>query len=252
MKGPIWEGVFKSFKEVPVTGTGFSGKTWIGNALKKIALFKEQADSKKTVPVVTANRDSLLPMLAGLVYGKRGCSRILDYGGGVGFSYYQVINGLPMKENLELHVVEVEEVCSAGREFFVHEPGIRFHSTLPEEIKTFDIVNMGSSLHYIEGWQDMLHSLCKYQPEYFLMMDLIAGDIPTFATAQNYYDSKIPVWFFNVNEVIEVMKVNGFKLIFKSAYIATILGKEGSLRLDNFDEKYRIDTTCNLLFIMER
>lgn len=110
---------------------------------------------------------------------------------------------------------------------------------------------MGSSLHYIEDWQNMLHRLCRYQPEYFLIMDLPAGDIPTFATAQNYYDSKIPVWFFNVNEVIEVVKINGFKLVFKSAYIAAILGDESPFRLDNFDKKYRIDNACNLLFIKE-
>lgn len=87
MKGPIWEGVYRTFNEVPVTGTGFSGKTWIENALKKILLFKKQADSKKTVPVVTVTRDSMLPLLAGIVNGKSGCVRILDYGGGVGFSY---------------------------------------------------------------------------------------------------------------------------------------------------------------------
>ncbi len=143
-------------------------------------------------------------------------------------------------------------MVKAGRDFFKDEQNIFFSDSLPEEDGiTFDLVCMSSSLQYIERWETMLTQLCGYKPRYVLFTDLLAGDIPTFATAQIYYGSKIPAWFFNVGEITDTMERLGYGLIFKSAYEAMIRGKEGPLPLNNFEKKYRISDSCNLLFAKE-
>ena len=249
MSKPIWQGVYKSFKDAPSSGPGFSGERWIQNALEKINAARQDTQKKGTVLSVTQYRESLLPLVAAIVLNAFEGVKILDFGGGVGFSYYQVLHGLPRTENFEFHVVEIDALCKVGKEYFTNEPNIFFHSSPPrEEGLSFDIVHMGSSLHYCEQWEELLSRLCRYKPRYFLFTDLPAGDIPTFTTVQSYYTSKIPVWFFNIDEVIDAMRSQKYHLVFKSAYVATLLGQEREIPQDNFEEQYRLGHTCSLLF----
>ncbi len=247
----IWEGVYKSFREVPARGPGVTGERWIQQSLRTITSYRELAQRGKSLPAVTQYRESLLPLVAALVHYQRGSVRILDVGGAIGFTYYQALHGLPRPEHFEFHVVEVEAVCQAGKECFKNERNIFFHSSLPKERElSFDVVHLGSSLQYIEKWETMLSDLCRLEAKYFLFTDLPAGDIPTFATAQNYYESAIAAWFFNIDEVIAVMAGLGYQLIFRSAYIAKILGEEvEELPMGNFEKEYRLPHNCNLLFV---
>jgi putative methyltransferase (TIGR04325 family) len=95
MSKPIWEGVYKSFRDAPSSGPGFTGERWIQNSLEKINAVRQDAQKKGTVSSVTQYRESLLPFVAAIVLNEFEGVRILDFGGGVGFSYYQVLHGLP-------------------------------------------------------------------------------------------------------------------------------------------------------------
>ncbi len=251
MKVPIWEGVYESFKEVPATGPGFRGEEWIRNSLKRIKTLRDTAKENKTVPTVTTYPESLLPVITSTVYKELRRARVLDFGGGIGFTFYQVARSLPKTDNFEYHIVEMKQVCEAGREFFKDEANVFFHSRLPNDIGRVDIVHMGSSLHYIEHWRETLARLCEYVPRYFLFTDLTAGDIPTYASSQKYYGSRIPVWFFNVDEIIDVMSGEGWELIFKSTYTPKILGAEQPYPQDNFEDMYKLGYPCILLFAEE-
>ena len=249
MKDPLWEGVYSSFQEVPVIGPGFKGENWLHNSLSKTAGYRDLAQNESTVPMVTGYRESLLPVIAGLVYGRARRTRILDFGGGIGFSYFQVIKALPRIDGLEYHIVELEQVCREGESFFKEENNIVFHKNLPEYASGyFDIVHMGSSLQYVDHWQDLLADLCAYSPGYFLLSNIPAGDIPTYATAQNYHGSKIACWFFNVNEIIDIFWENQFELVFKSSFFTKIYGIEQPYPQENFDQKFRIQYPCILVF----
>ena len=251
MKVPIWEGVYENFQEVPATGPGFRGEEWIRNSLKKIKTLRDAAKENKTVPTVTSYRESLLPVITSTVYKELRRARVLDFGGGIGFTYYQVARSLPKTDNFEYHIVEMKQVCETGREVFKDEANVFFHSRLPNDIERVDIVHMGSSLHYIEHWRETLARLCEYIPRYFLFTDLTAGDIPTYASSQKYYGSRIPIWFFNVDEIIDVMSGEGWELIFKSTYTPKILGVEQPYPQDNFEDVHKLGYPCILLFAEE-
>src|SRR6185312_10096792 len=94
MTDHIWEGVYQSFKEVPVTGEGFSGTTWNNNSLKRISNLLDTAKSPATVPPVVAYNASLLPLITALVGEASSEATVLDFGGGLGFTYVSSVAGL--------------------------------------------------------------------------------------------------------------------------------------------------------------
>lgn len=243
----IWEGIYKDFQENPSLGGGFDGDTWINNLSKKLSKILDDSKKKKIIPEIVAYKDSLLPFLVAIIVQRSGKAGILDVGGGLGIAYLQVINALAEAEGVDYHIVEKEKVCEAGRKIFQNDKRVHFYMSLPGNLE-IDIVHMGGVLCYIKDWKAYLYDLLKYKPEYFLFTNLNAGEIPHYATFQNYYRSKIPCWFFNINDVIDAMKTMGFKLSFKSTYAGTYLGKEQDIPQDNFPEKYRLKNSCSILF----
>ncbi len=248
MKGPIWEGVYANFAEVPVTGPGFAGDIWITRGQEKLAAQREAAQRQAGQP---GHAEGLLPVVAALTLARKGSVRILDFGGGLGFAYYPLLGTLPDSAPVRLQIVEGEAVCRAGRESFASVPQVSFHEGLGPELAGPDIAHFGSSLHYIEDWQGLLAAICALGPETLLLTDLTAGDIPTYASAQEYYGSKLPVWFFNLSEVTEVLCGLGYALRLRCAHLAPRLGKVQPLPQDNFEPRHRVGHTCSLLFTRE-
>jgi hypothetical protein len=82
-----------------------------------------------------------------------------------------------------------------------------------------------------------------------MLSGLNAGDIETFVTYQNYYDSKIPVWFWNIHEIIEALRNLDYNLIYKSLLESSYLGKLQPLPMENFPPEYRLKRKCNLIFL---
>ena len=84
--------------------------------------------------------------------------------------------------------------------------------------------------------------MAEYKPQFFLFVDLASGEIPTYATAQkNVRGSVFPYWFINVREIVELMVGLGYKLIFQGL-------QDREFDQNNFPERYRLNSACNLLF----
>lgn len=248
MREHIWEGIYDKFEDAPSCGDGFYGEVWRENSLEKITTLLNSARTLTSVPAVVVSNTSLLPFLVSVVCDKNGRAVILDFGGGLGFSYVLVSSSLVDKDAVDYHIVDNENTCKMGEQVFAGDSRVHFHSSLPDKVAKFDIVHLGSSLQYVKEWRALLGKLASYGADYFLFTDLLAGDIPTYASTQNYYGSKIPCWFFNVDEVIATMAAVGFKLLFKSVYSTNYLGKSQECPQDNFPKEFRLGRSCCLLF----
>jgi hypothetical protein len=73
----------------------------------------------------------------------------------------------------------------------------------------------------------MLGQFACYQRRFIMLSCLNAGDIETFVTYQNYYGSKIPVWFWNIREIIEAFRNLDYSLIYQSLF-GIILFRKGT------------------------
>jgi putative methyltransferase (TIGR04325 family) len=246
--GPVWEGVYRSFQEVPAAGDGHDGDVWIGRSRGKMEALLERTGGKAILPPASNYRECLLPLVTALVYEEKRAVRILDFGGGMGFSYQQTVDALSGDRGVEYHIVEREGVCRAGRDLFRTRPRQPlFISDLDQVRGGYDIVHLGSVIQYVEDWASLLGRLGRLSDRYLLLVDVLAGDVPTFATAQCYYGQRIPAWFLNIGELLAALTEQGYELIFKSVYRATILGVEQKLPMQNFEEKHRLPDACNLL-----
>ena len=244
-QGLIWEGVYSSFADVPKIGDGFAGSEWNSAMLEKGRLAIESPETAGGG--VSLYSTSLLPLVVALTEPREEPVRILDFGGGVGTTFAAVMQSV-QNRRLDYHVVEMPNVCDIGARVFKDDPRIRFHSTLPGDVTSVDIVHFGSSIQYVEEWKDFLQRVVRYRPGFLLFTELMAGDIPTFATAQNYYGSTIPAWFFNFSEFTDHLARLGFHLEFKAPYGGTYLGKVQPVPQPNFAPEYRLGYASHALF----
>jgi putative methyltransferase (TIGR04325 family) len=239
----FWQGVFEHLRDVPVSGGGYEGDVWLNRVRANTERVLAESKKPVTVPAVVTGEQSLLPVTASLLrqFIKHERLSILDFGGGLGIDYISVISSVLRCQNFDYHIVDTEKSCEVGSDIFSHDKRVHFHATLPANLAV-DIVYINSALLYIEDYKNLLETLCSYQAKFFLFVRLDAGDIPTHARGQiNIEGSTVPCWFFNVNEIINIMEAKDYALIFKGA-------AEAIYEESNFSDEYKLGRACNLLF----
>ena len=240
-----WEGIYLHYNDVPSIGPGFACDSWVNSTITEaqdaIAISKRYG----SIPMEVIEQYALLPVLASIVFQRNGGKvRILDFGGGVGIAYVHLLSSLVECPMIDYHVVELEWACQAGSRLFEHDSRIHFHRSLPNDLTQVDALHMNGVLQCIEDYAGLLKALCGYRATYFLIGEVYAGDFPTFASSlKNMPETVVPYWFFNVDEIVEIMKQGGYSLILRGAT------KKGAT-FDNFPKADRVDRgrACNLLF----
>ena len=244
----IWEGIHNSFPE-NTTENAWDSDTWVESQVSDVRPGIEQIKSACTLPGISIVHEyPLAPIVALLAEQKNDAVRILDFGGGLASSFPSIAASLPNPERVEFEVVESKPICQKGRQLYSAFANVAFHEHMPEPDRERDIIHAGSSLHYVRDWKAMLRRFADYQPTVVMLSGLMAGEIKTFASYQNYYGAKCPVWFWNVNDILDAMHELNFKLTYKSLLASRYLGKVQSLPMDNFPVEYRLDRKCNLVF----
>jgi putative methyltransferase (TIGR04325 family) len=190
---PMWQGVYSSFDEIGNVTNGFAGERWLEKQ-KQSALKGEPTDNGNlSLLVATFNTDVA----------------VLDYGGGLGIEYYRVLN--TTGKQIQPYIVENKDVVDFGN---LNMP-FTFSTEVPKDFNP-DIVYLGSSIQYISDWKIKLTELTSLGAEYLLINDVACTTDKTFATVQNYNNSRIPYWFFNLDELID--NVHGYTLVSKTVY----------------------------------
>jgi putative methyltransferase (TIGR04325 family) len=124
--------------------------------------------------------------------------------------------------------------------------GVMYTSVLPNAAK-FNLIHAASSIQYIEHWQDLVAKFAAIKPEYILLSDVFGGSIKSFVALQNYYESKIPHWFLNLNELLDTFSNCGYRLSMKSYATSRRLDVDDTLPMDNFPEALRLSQSLHLL-----
>lgn len=246
----IWEGVYKEWDEAPKTmEDAFNSTKWLDDQVKqaKASLGDFQKCDEK-ISLNAKSRDDILSVVVSMLNKDVHPLKVLDFGGGLGSSYFSVLDSLHANKNLEFHIVEGQRICEIGKELFPNNFGLYFHNELPSDSEEFDIVHAARSFQYVDDWRGLLSSFSLLKPRYLALVGALAGDIEPFVSIQNYYGYKISVRFLNLQELIDEAETIGFKLIYKSLHVSKRLGKEGSLQMGNFPEKYQLEYPCQLLF----
>lgn len=241
----LWEGVYNSFEEAGGDLDAFETDLWIEKQKSKILHDYTNYENGN----LALSKDYPLPLVVSMLLSQRAETSVLDFGGGMGTQYLQILAQVPQaKEKLKYFIIDGKATIENIPFQLIKHENLIFSTSLETTIERVDIVHLGSTLHYIENWKELLRFLTqKYQPKYFVFSDLLAGDIPTFVSHQIFYEMKIPVWMINVAEFIELMKVLNFHNTYSSFFQANILGKED---FPNFSlpKNNRIQKSLNMIF----
>jgi putative methyltransferase (TIGR04325 family) len=235
--GPVWRGVYAHLRDVPVVEADFSDE-----------LIDEMVTT--AAAALTAWRAGTKPLLwhepfalvAGAISSRDRRVRVIDFGGGVGSGYVQLMTSLPPTVALDYLVVDSPAMCEAGRRLFPGDSRIRFDTELPHAANA-DVVYVNSVLQYIDDYRAMLRRLAALGAGTIFLARLAAGSQPTFASEQLNVPGRVfSYWFVNVHEVIDTMEASGYDLACDSFV-------DRAYDQSNLPETHRVERFRNLLFV---
>jgi len=245
----IWEKFFPDFYTAMINaeGPGFSGDIYRDRSLIAANECLSALNSGNPIPSFHKQRSTFLsPVIAMLLAGNRNI-KVLDFGGGLGIGYMSIAESLSVNDlkRVNYTILEVPEVCMTGSN--LHGSKIDYMTDFPIGCK-FDLVHAASSLQYVESWQELIENFIELGPKYILLSDVFAGNINSYVSLQNYYGSKIPHWFLNLNEILIIFENFGFRLAMKNYATSRRLDIEDSLPMGNFPAELQLLQTLHLLF----
>lgn len=239
----LWEGVYSNFQEAGGDLDASDSEIWINKQIDKAESALQRYENKESL-----SKDYPLPIVVAMELCSKDTLSILDFGGGMGIQYLEILAKVPKAKNsLIYHVVDGASSINRVPQKIKDFSNITFYSDLNEVVEKIDIIHIGSTLQYVEAWQALLQLLIdKFNPTYFVFSDLMVGDIPQFVSHQIFYDKKIPVWMLNYNSVISFFTKREFDLKYQTYFDSNILGHD---TLPNFliPENSRIQNTVNII-----
>lgn len=241
----IWEGIYDSFQAAAQDqiGLGFRGDTYKERTRAVAQSCFEALRRAEPIPQFHKQRSTFLPITVAMMLGGVERIRVLDFGGGLGIGYMTLQESIGRDiDRVDYAIVEVPEICDLGRKML----GVQYLSEL-SMVESCDLLHAASSMQYVENWQDLVRTFSSLQAQYILLSDVFAGAINTFATLQNYYESRIPHWFLNLDELLSEYSAHGYRLVMRSDATSRRLNSEDILPMDNFPESYRLKQTLHLL-----
>ena len=241
----IWEGVYDSFQaaEQDQAGPGFRGDTYKERTRAAAQSCLAALRAGNPIPQFHKQRSTFLPVTVIMMLGGLERIRVLDFGGGLGIGYMTLVESIDrFIDRIDYEIVELPEICDLGQKML----DVKFLPDL-SSVAGCDLLHSASSMQYVYNWKDLVKTFSMLQPKYILLSDVFAGAINTFATLQNYYESKIPHWFLNLDELLNEFSGHGYRLAMKSYATSRRLDSEDMLPMDNFPEKCRLKQTLHLL-----
>ena len=246
----IWEGYFSDFASAKKysKGLGFQGPDYLARGADALDQCLDCVNKGKAIPFFHKQRYVDLPLLLLMLQNQKESDiSILDFGGGFGIGPLVLNEALPSRlSGIDYYIQDFPEVIEiAARK--IKDVEVRFISDFTK-LGKFEIVFVASCLQYIEDWRMFLNTISSCGARYVYFADIFAGDINSYVTLQNYYESTIPHWVLNLGEIIDVMKIAGYSLIMKTSATSIKLGLQDELPMENLPRECRIPRTLNLFF----
>jgi len=233
-----WEGIYGHYCDVPVRPDNYDDEIQV----KRHYEWTRAAMDKVRAGKVPYLWHRVLAVVAAMASSRTGSVRVLDFGGAVGSGYVHLLGTLPKHVAIDYRVVDLEKMCVAGRQLFGADARITFHTALPDDDRSPDIIYLNSVLQYVEDYRGLLTKLASIQADFILCTRLAAGDILTYATKQiNLANKTLAYWFLNRSEVIGVLTGAGYSLVYEDL-------DDQEFNQNNFPEMYRIGRMRVMLF----
>jgi hypothetical protein len=209
---PTWAGVYPGFSAVPAAGTRRQEDAWLDASVDPAEY--------GAVPLDVLQEHGFLAILASsLCQQNGGRLRGLEGGGGLGISYVHLLHTLTDCGELDYHIVELEWACREGGRRFAGDGCLHYHRTLPPDLPGLDISAAGRAPC------GALSHVCNRPAQ--------------------HARRGVPQWFFNLDEVVGILRACDNRLVFKGA-VGSVVDQR------NFPEAYRLPGGRPLVLLFAR
>jgi len=210
-----WFGDYATWNDAKLKCTGYDRDIILDKVTESLLKVKNGE--------VIYERDSVLfdevhyswPLLSGLLSAaveNNGKLNVLDFGGSLGSTYYQNKIFLSTAKELRWNIVEQQHFVKKGKLFFQDEE-LKFYESIDECLKSnsCNVLLLSGVLQYLEKPIVFLQQVIKSNFDYIIIdrTSFIKGRqsrITIQRVQPEIYDANYPCWFFNENELTDVLK----------------------------------------------
>lgn len=202
----VWRGVYGSLREVPVPdGVGTTEPLVDLLSAARKAIERQRAGEPLRL------WHDVFVTVCGIVAADRGRLSVVDFGGGAGTGFIQLRGAIPSQVAIGYEVIDLPDVCAAGRQLFADDGRVTFSTQRPIDAPPPDVVYANSVVQYVDDYRGTLRTLAGLGAEYLLLSRTAIWPGARFATQQvNLEGHVLPHWFLNEREVFELLRDLGY------------------------------------------
>lgn len=208
-----WFGDYKTWEELTKMSGGYQAKTILDITKNSLLKIKNGEAVYERDSVLFDKKLYPYSIISALLYAAVDCEgslNVLDFGGSLGSTYYQVRDLIPPSVKLHWSVVEQKEYVTCGKDLFEDEI-LKFHYTIKESLssKKADVLILSSVIQYLEKPHDFLNEIKEYGFKYIILdrTSFIKNNQPDRLTLQivpaHIYEAQYPAWFFNEQKLMQ-------------------------------------------------
>ncbi|PWG81071.1 methyltransferase, TIGR04325 family [Pararcticibacter amylolyticus] len=201
-----WFGNYASWEEASASADGYDKKNILDKTKEALLKVKNGEAAYERDSVVFDKKAYPYPLITYLLHSafRNGAPlNILDFGGSLGSTYFQVKDFLSPQVCSSWNVVEQAHYVECGREYFENDLLHFFHSIEECNAKyTIDLVILSGVTQYLSNPHSFLNELVSFSFK-FLIIDRTAfvKETKDRLTIQrvwpSIYEASYPAWFFN-------------------------------------------------------
>jgi putative methyltransferase (TIGR04325 family) len=145
---------------------------------------------------------------------------VIDFGGSLGTTYQQNRRFLSkLKNSVEWHIVEQENVCVLAKNFLTHERNLFYYSDLVKIKTDVDIIIFSSSIQYIKEFSDIIIKAKDLRPKYIIFLKTPINKTPfnlifVQKIPGKIYEGSYPSWAFSSDCINDILRLD-YNLIIK-------------------------------------
>nr|WP_295874983.1 methyltransferase, TIGR04325 family [uncultured Chitinophaga sp.] len=203
-----WFGNYPSWLEAKKLTSGYEAKNILETTKKSLLLVKSGEAVYERDSVLFDTKEYPYAVIAALLYTamKNGNKlHVIDFGGSLGTTWYQVKDFIPAGLVVTWAIVEQPAYVTEGRKYF-EDDQLKFYYTIEECLKEVGVVHLIFLSGVVQNLEDphaFLEELVRYPVNNILfdrttfIKDQDTDRLTVQVVSPEIYDAQYPVWFFN-------------------------------------------------------
>lgn len=221
-----WFGDYASWEQLTALSGGYEGGPILEKTRSSLLKIKNGEAVYERDSVLFDQKMYPYAVISALLYVAAECGNelnVLDFGGSLGSTFYQVRDLIPPAVKLHWSVVEQENYVRCGQHDF-QDDILRFHFTISQSLaaKRANVLLLSSVVQYLEKPHAFLEEIREYDFKYIIIdrtafvQDERADRLTLQIVPPDIYEARYPAWFFNEKRFMEHFRDYEVKMEFES------------------------------------